>query len=421
VSAETRERGLGRDFLLLWQGQLVSQLGNQAFLVAIMSWTLDATGSVRVMSLFLIASTLPAVLLGPIGGAIADRHSRRTVIVVADLLRGLAHLALAGVLFAAPDATRLLVALVVVLGFASGALGAVLTPALAAAIPDLVPARRLAAANSLQLFSNQAATMVGQAAAGIAYAAIGAAALVLFDGATFVVSAACASFARVPSPPERPIASVRDEARAYLREARDGAAWLWRNPSLRRLTLGFAAVNFLFTPVFVLLPIYVRDILGRGPQWYGILLAGAAAGAMGGAALAPTVARKGLAVAPIFSGIGACTVALGVTDGPASAAALLAGIGTLSGIANVRVITTLQLSTPAELRGRVLAVTIALASATVPAGLGLGGVVGGLAPSAVATTIAACGAGILVVALSSCVRTPAGKVQRFTYALFRKR
>jgi hypothetical protein len=42
----------------------------------------------------------------------------------------------------------------------------------------------------------------------------------------------------------------------------------------------FAAVNFLFMPVFVLLPFYVRDVLGGGPEWYGLLLAGAGAGAL---------------------------------------------------------------------------------------------------------------------------------------------
>jgi MFS family permease len=71
--AQGTPRLLGRDFLLLWQGQLVSQLGNQALLVASLSWTLEATGSPALMGLLLMASTLPAVALGPIAGAMADR------------------------------------------------------------------------------------------------------------------------------------------------------------------------------------------------------------------------------------------------------------------------------------------------------------------------------------------------------------
>jgi hypothetical protein len=79
VGPEGSERLLGRDFLLLWQGQL----GNQAFLVATMSWTLEATGSPGLMGLLLMASTLPAVVVGPIAGAMAERHSLRALIVAA--------------------------------------------------------------------------------------------------------------------------------------------------------------------------------------------------------------------------------------------------------------------------------------------------------------------------------------------------
>ena len=79
-----RGPGLGRDFLLLWQGQLVSQIGNQAFLVATVSWTLDVTGSPGLLGLLLGASTLAAVLFGPIAGALADRHSRKRLIVAAE-------------------------------------------------------------------------------------------------------------------------------------------------------------------------------------------------------------------------------------------------------------------------------------------------------------------------------------------------
>lgn len=376
----------------------MSQLGNQAFLVATMSWTLEATGSPGLMGLLLMASTLPAVGFGPIAGAMADRHSRRALIVAADLLRGLGHVALAGVLIAAPRATGVIVSLLVLLGFASGVLGALLTPALTAALPDLVPPRRLAAANSLHQISSQSATLVGQAAGGLAYAWIGAAGLVLFDGITFVFSAACASLARVPQPSRPPSLAVGDHAKAYLRDVREGVVWVWERPLLRSLILAFGGVNFLFTPVFVLLPVYVKDVLGRGVEWYGFLLAGAGGGAMAGAALAPLAlkGRSGLTLALL--GIGACTAALGVNRSAAPALVLLVGLGLLSGILNVKVMTMLQTSTPGELRGRVLAVTVALAGAAVPAGLGLGGLLGGLARAALAWLIVACGAGIMGIA-----------------------
>ncbi len=404
MTPERPERLFGRDFLLLWQGQLVSQLGNQAFLIATMSWALEAVGSPALMGLLLMASTLPAVAFGPIAGAMADRHSRRGLIVAADLLRGLGHVGLASVLMAAPGATSIIVPLLLMLGFASGVLGALLTPALTAALPDLVPARRLATANSLHQMSNQAATLVGQAAGGLAYTRIGAAGLVLFDGITFIFSAACAALARVPQPSRRPIPALRDHARAYFRDVREGVAWLWERPPLRSLILAFAGVNFLFTPVFVLLPVYVKDSLGRGPEWYGFLLAGAGGGALVGAAVAPLVLKAQGRVRWFLFGIGVCTAALGTSRSATLTLVLLFALGLLSGILNVSVMTTLQSSTPAELRGRVLAVTVALAGAAVPAGLGLGGLLGGLARPALTSLIVSCGAGIvgIVVWLGLC-------------------
>jgi MFS family permease len=394
---ERSDRLFGRDFVLLWQGQLVSQLGNQAFLVATMSWTLDRTGSPPLMGLMLLVSTLPAVVFGPLAGAIADRHSRKALIVAADLLRGIGHLALAAVLTAAPGATGLIVSVLLGLGFASGVLGALLTPALGATLPELVPAHRLAAANSLHHMSSQMATLVGQGLGGLAYASLGATGLVLFDAITFLLSAACASFTHLP---ERTCeaGALRERATDYVRDVRKGIAWLWSRPSLRSLVLAFTTVNFLFTPVFVLLPVYVKDSLGRGPEWYGFLLGGASAGALAGAAAATLPLAARAHPRSLVLGIGACTAMLGLTRSCGLALILMLGIGLCSGLLNVRVMTGLQSSTPDELRARVLAVTVALAGAAVPAGLGLGGLLGGVARPALAAVIVGCGAGIVIVA-----------------------
>jgi MFS family permease len=393
VTTERPERLLNRNFALLWQGQLVSQLGNQAFLVATMSWLLENLGSPTLLGVLLMASTAPAILLGPVAGAVADRHSRRGLIVFSDLCRGVGHIALAAVLAMGPAANQIVVPLLVVWAFVSGGLGALLTPALAALLPDLVPGRKLAAANSLVHLSSQSATLVGQAAGGLAFTWVGAAGLVLFDGVTFVVSALCAALARAPSPAPRVRASLRQRARSYLQDMRAGFEWLSRHQILRALILAFAAVNFLFSPVFVLLPVYVKDSLREGPGWYGFLLAAAGAGAVAGAAAAPWT-MKWRSLRWCVVGIGTCVTALGPNRSSPIAAVLLFGLGSLSGVLNVRVMTTLQSSVPGELRGRVLAVTVALAGVAVPIGLGLGGLLGGAVRPALACLIAVCGSGI---------------------------
>jgi MFS family permease len=139
-----------RNFVLLWQGQLVSQVGSQAFLVAMMFWTMEATGSASLMGLLMMVSALPGVLLGPVAGTFVDRHSRLRIIIASDVLRGAAVLALAGTLWLSAEATAPVVAVLFVVAVFNGVVGAVFNPNVAAAIPDLVPPGRIASANSLQ-------------------------------------------------------------------------------------------------------------------------------------------------------------------------------------------------------------------------------------------------------------------------------
>ncbi|MDD5312849.1 MAG: MFS transporter, partial [Dehalococcoidia bacterium] len=77
-----------RDFLLLWQGQLVSQVGQRAFGLAMIFYIKEATGSASLMGLMMMLSTLPGVLLGPMGGTFADNFSRKRIIVYGDLING---------------------------------------------------------------------------------------------------------------------------------------------------------------------------------------------------------------------------------------------------------------------------------------------------------------------------------------------
>jgi DHA3 family macrolide efflux protein-like MFS transporter len=370
-----------RNFFLLWQGQTVSQLGNQAFAVAMMFWILEKTGSASLMGLIVCMAMLPGLLLTPFGGTFADRHSRIRILVVCDLIAGLGILLLTGLLYTSPPANVVLKAL-----FAIAILGGVVrsyfTPAVQAAVPDLVPRERLAAANSFGQFSGQIAILLGQAAGGLLYQLLGAPLLFLFDALSFLFAAGSSAFISLPAtaPAERSAGEAGKVLSRFVGETASGIRYVFGRGGLRDFILIMALLNFLFSPVLVLLPFYVQNQLGAKAAWYGYLLAAMSAGSMTGFLLAGTLRLQGrarswalvagLVVGPgIFGALGSVRLpwlALGVT--------FLGGLA--MGLVNVYLITTLQSSVPGELRGRVLGLLTTLSSGLTPIGMALAGWLG---------------------------------------------
>lgn len=386
-------------FFLLWQGQLVSQLGNQAFLVATAYFTFEKTGSTTLVGAVMMASTVPLAELGPLGGTIANRHSRRAILIVTDLLRALVVGAVGMLLLWRPDVTTDQIVLFILVAAFNGTMAAMFSPAVQAIIPDLVPSGRLASANSVSQLSTQASILAGQALGGVLYLRWGAAWLLLLDAFSFAYGALATSFI----PADRK-ASERVRLwfafRRYVVETREGIAYVRRRRGMIPVLVVFAGVNFLFMPVFVLLPLYVRSVLDRGPDWYGLLLAGSAAGALCGAALASVFLTRVRAytrlLAACVGGIASCVLALAATNAVSVALATFVTIGILSSVINVTVITMFQSAVPTEVRGRVMALVVALSTAAVPIGMGLGGVLGDLWRGSLASVFAACGGAIAI-------------------------
>lgn len=392
-----------RDFVLLWQGQLVSQLGSQAAFIATMLWTLEATGSPGLMALLMITSTLPAVLLGPVAGAVVDRHPRKSLLIGSDVVRGAAALLVGVTLLRWPAAPAVVVPLLFVSAVVSGVAGAVFGPAVRAALPDLVPPERLAAGNSLSSMGSQVSALAGLAAGGAIYVAVGPAVLFVADGVSYLLSAASESLIRLPAAARVEEGTVRSAVARYRTETAAGLRYCLADPGQRGFILLAAGLNFLFMPVFVLLPLYVARVLGAGDGWYGYLLAGLSAGSLAGLLAAGTLGsaagmRSRILMLALL-GTGACMAALGWAAGPWTALGLLAAIGLLTSVVNVLVITVVQLRAPPQLRGRALAVLIAVTSAATPLGLAAGGIYGELGGGQLRALVA--GAGIAALALSA--------------------
>lgn len=407
---ETESKLLNPNFLLLWGGQTISLLGNQAYGLAMMFWLMEKTGSASLMGLVMTVSSLPALLLSPLGGAFADRHSRIRILIGSDLLAGCSLLGLAAAIFFLPGRVSLLIGILFAVSTLLGLIRAVFGPALNAAIPDLVPREKIAAATSLNQFSIQGALFVGQAAGGVLYRIVSAPVLFLIDALSFFVSAVSAMFIKAPeSQRERGEAKTAGEAfRAFGHDLAEGFRYVWQLKGFRYFILAVSLENFFLMPVIVLFPFFISLYLGKGAAWYGFLMASVSLGTVCGFLLAGVLRLKGpaqawamilsLLLVPLLYGT------LGYLRSPAAALAGAFGVGVATGVVNVSLITMAQLSTPPELRGRVMGLLTALSGGLVPIGMALGGVVGDLMGKNIPLIYSLCGALTGIAVLATCLR-----------------
>ena len=186
-----------RSFRQLWLGQVVSQTGDWFNTIALYTIILQLTGSGRDVGLLLVARFVPSFLFGPISGVVADRFSRRTIMIVSDLLR--AVVVLGFLLVRRADQLWMVYVLTVLqLG-----LSTFFEPAKTAAIPSIVEDRELVAANAISSVTWSAMLTIGAAIGGIITDAFGTDVAFVLDAATYLLSAALIASIRVPKRAKR--------------------------------------------------------------------------------------------------------------------------------------------------------------------------------------------------------------------------
>lgn len=398
---------LNRNFVLLWQAQTVSRLGTQGFLIAMLFWIKHATGSATLVGLLQMLSTLPAVLIGPIAGAVVDRYSRRNILVVCDLARSILVLSLAGLIYWQPEATQTIIAWLFMVSILSTTAGTFFEPAVSASIPALVQEDKIASANSVIQSTVQLSIFIGQGIGGTLFRLLGAPALFLINASTYLFAGASETLIAIPQ-------TLRQESsrtwRAYLAEfvgdIRAGLSYIWNLAGLREMVLISALMVFFTTPVIVLLPFFIEDVLKSPVDWYGFLLAAYGVGTVvgyllaGALKLSANLRRQVLILMIILEACG--YGALGLVTNPFVALALAILGGLTGGFFTINITTILQIRIPSEMRGRVFALLGTISAALSPLAMGLAGVLADLLAGNIPAIYVGCGVFMAVLSILVC-------------------
>ncbi len=166
----------------------------QAYSIAMMFWFMENTNSSALMSIILTLSILPSIFFGPIAGVIADKYSRKNIMVVTDLIRGTAVLVLSLTILGEYGSQFFIIMLFATVSLINGISRAFFQPAVDAFIPDLVTTEKLSKTVAFFQSSTQCTTIIGQAMGGILYRALGAPILLLLDAISYFISAFSESF-----------------------------------------------------------------------------------------------------------------------------------------------------------------------------------------------------------------------------------
>ncbi|MCE9622869.1 MAG: MFS transporter [Actinomycetia bacterium] len=347
-----------RDFLRVWSGQAVSNLGDGIQRVAVLWWAQKATGSNTVVVMVALATALPGLVAAPFSGWLVDRVSRRLLMLASDAIRCVAGVVLA--IAAATDAlsTSFVIAVAVVAALATS----VFDPALQASITLLVAEDRRASANSMMGANRAVAGIVGPATGGVLIGLAGTAAALWVDAATFALSFALIALSRIPMPVVTPESADDGGLAAGFRVLR-------RDRQVRDLVVVAAGLNLCVAPVPVLIVGLAAGPLHLGGSGFGILMAAVPTGLLLGLAVAPRFARNAPAALWALLLTGGAIAVSGLSTWALWAGATLMAAGLGVGIANTLIQTRFQSRVAPELQGRVFSLVGACMVVGQPLGL----------------------------------------------------
>ncbi|MGH7332796.1 MAG: MFS transporter [Candidatus Rokuibacteriota bacterium] len=349
-----------RDFRVYYAGNLVAQIGSWMQSVS-QSWlVLQLTNSPFLLGLTATLQSGPILVLAVFAGVLADRLTKRNILILTQAVQGTLALALGLLVWSGHVRFGYVAVMAVIWGITS----ALDQPTRQSFIMELVGRAHVVSAVGMNSASFNTARIVGPAVAGILIARVGLFAGFLLNTLAFAVS--IAALTRVPARGPSPRAST-----TILDETVEGLTYAARTPTVRFVLSLQVVVSFCVFNFSVYVPLLARNVLGLGSEGFGLLMASLGVGAVAaGLSLGALGTRRPAPNLIAASAAAACAglVGLSVTRSVWAAVILLAAVGFTGTLAMASCNTSLQLMAPDAMRGRMMSLYTLLSSGVFPIG-----------------------------------------------------
>ena len=401
-----QKTSFGRDFLLVVIGQIISLFGNAILRFALPLYLLRRTGSPALFGVVTACSFAPMVVLSMAGGVLADRVNKRNIMVGLDFSTAAIILLFYAALGRLPTVPLFIAVLMLLYGISG-----TYQPAVQASVPLLVQKEKLIAGNAVINQVNTLSGLLGPVAGGVLFTLWGIGPILLLSAACFAFSAVMEIFIRIPHERRPSEAGVFQVVRRDLQECVRFVRS--EKPVFVSVVVLVAMFNLVLSAVMIVgTPILITQVLGMSDTLYGLTQGALALGGLCGGALAAACGDK-LRVQKAHLLLLACSAAVAVMGlslwlhlpSLVSYAAItlmsFAAMGA-STLFMVQIYTLVQVQTPPQLVGKVMAALISIAMCGQPVGQALYGLLFGLfAPYPYLVLLGAAGAALCISLCSS--------------------
>ncbi|MHA1556629.1 MAG: MFS transporter [Candidatus Heimdallarchaeota archaeon] len=383
-----------RDFIFFFSGQQISILGSSVVSFVLIWWMSETTQSELMLGLAALASLGPFLLVAPFSGVIADRAKRKPLLFTVDTIQALftVMLTIIFMLFYVPNPadptqisnkTLLIVSVFITLGL-RGAMQAFHSPVVSALIPTMVPQKHLGRMNGASYLVSGVIQVIGPALGALLLNIFDVSLTMWIDVITFAIAVIPLLLIKIPSP----VQQEKSDRPKFSTQFKEGFSVIKDIKGLLAIMIGATLINFFFSPISTLLPLFVSKVHGGTEASYALVIGFMQVGViLGGLFMTffKGFKNKIRAVLVCVLILFAAEIALVFVPTTLPIRFWIIGLILFIGMipnpmANVSFSTSLQLVVPKEKMGRVSSTTMFMSMAIAPIGMFLSGLIGEYVP-----------------------------------------